>query len=456
MSGSNNQYRVKGLLVLYFTFVLAIVATIFFFPKIYNWLDDQRIDTLDARVSDILSQGEDTATFDQLTLGKGVELFIQMEDGVVYSSLPSNQLSEIRQFVKQQNLAYESASTKEINGKEYLIWLAVYPQNAQKRYEVLVIMIGLLLMAAFAVLLLLFMKMRNHLMKPLQRLKDSILHLKDFEFDAAIQTTKFHESGGVLQDLERFSVDMKENIEQIGSQYTALELSLTKEQLEQSYKNSLFASLIHDLKTPLSIMILTVEQLEEEPQSPKTEQKLVQLAQLQEKLMDEINGLVKIANTKFEVESNEVEIVELVRQSLKRFKSIILHKQLYSEITVPQKLVVDLSPIEAEQLLHNIFSNITNYTRPQGFFSVSIELVGNQLQIETFNEISPEQEIDFDHAFDLFYSSREEGKGYGTGTGMFIIRSIIDNHQGQTKFFPVDNGVKMQLNMVVKVKEVSS
>lgn len=451
MNGSNNRRVATSLLVLYVVLVGIVSISVFMFPSIYNFLDDRRIEKVEDQVHQALTAVDPKEKLDSATREGDVELFILKNNQHFYSSLPIKDFGQLQEVVKRPNLLFEKASEERLGENEYLVWLAIYPQDPQKRYEYLVLVIGTLLIITFAVLLLIFIQLQRRLTGPLIRLKESIVNLKEFKFDEAIKTTDYTDSGGILSDIGTFSKELKKNIDQFGNKYAELEMAYEQEHWEKNYRENLFLSLIHDLKTPLSIMMLSVEQLlTEEQLSLELEEKLQQLSRLQDKLMDEINVLVKSSKRKIDLDTEgQVDVTKAVQQAQKRFKTIIFHKKLYSEIVVPYQLEVNLVPVELEQILHNIFSNITNHIRIEGFFSISISFdeTTEMLQIDAYNDIEPGQEIDFEHAFDLFYQSQASREHYGTGMGMYIIRSIVEKNYGSYRFFPDEGGVRLVVTL---------
>ena len=112
-----------------------------------------------------------------------------------------------------------------------------------------------------------------------------------------------------------------------------------------------------------------------------------------------------------------------------------------------------MSQIEAEQLLHNILSNVINYSPANEEFTLDVDEKGDQLILTVSNEVEDLSQIDFEHVFDLFYHSQTAKNEFSTGLGMYTIAAIVQRNKGTHSFYPHEG--KAYLRIILPIKRAS-
>lgn len=449
MNGLSNR-RFKLVVGLYGFFIAVIVLLFLCFPMIYNHVEKQRQDQKMEQVETILKENKQLSErLADAAKDSTVELLVLKQQRLVYESLPlQGKLSDLKQFVRKENLVFQ----RTYQYKGYTIWLAFYPQKVQKRFNQLVIFICLLITALVLLMILVIYYIYHQLLEPLKKLRTSILALKKFNFDQAILITEFKDEKGLLADLSAFSKELKTNMDEIGTKFTDLELQLQAEQDLNAYKKKLINSLIHDLKTPLSIMIMSVELLLENERLPEAvKNQLSELLKRQNTTLMNINDILKASNQQLEIVTDEpIDLIPIIRQTLDHFQVLMKNKGLFGDINMPQRVTLKMSQIEAEQLLHNILSNVINYSPANEEFTLDVDEKDDQLILTIANEVDDLSQIDFDHVFDLFYHSQTAKNEFSTGLGMYTIAAIVQRNKGTYSFYPHEGKAYLTITLPIK------
>ncbi|MBO0453197.1 MULTISPECIES: sensor histidine kinase [Enterococcus] len=449
MSGQNNR-KFKVVVALYGFLIGIIVLLFLLYPTIYNRFEKQRQDQTMTKVETILKKDKNVSKkLEATTKESAIELIVLKNHRLVYESLPlQGKLSDIKKFVRKENLVFQ----KTYKYRDYAIWIAFHPQKVQSQFNWLVAFICLLVTLLVVLIILAVYFIYGQLLQPLRKLRESILALKKFNFDQAILITDYKDENGLLADLSTFSKELKSNIDEIGTKFTELELKLQEEQDLSLYKEKLVNSLIHDLKTPLSIMIMSVEMLLENKTIPKSaKNQLEELLERENTMLTSINDILKASNQQVELmPETTIDLIPIIRESLNNFQILIKNKGLFCEINMPQSISLQISKIEAEQLLHNVLSNVINYSPEDAEFTLDIDEKEDQLILTVSNEAEDLEQIDFEHVFDLFYHSQTAKNEFSTGLGMYTIAAIVQKNKGDYTFYPKDGKVYLTIQLPLK------
>ena len=207
----------------------------------------------------------------------------------------------------------------------------------------------------------------------------------------------------------------------------------------------------HELRTPLTVIKGYFELLGKDGISPSKKETYNDRIESEIIRMQEIiNDLLLITEIQESHKTNEQssEISQLVDESVFDLRNLQPNREILSEIE--PGLVVKISKYHLEQLLGNIFSNITRHTPVDSRIEVTLSGSGGgvELIIEDSGSGLPEgfyrKGI---QAFQRFDKSRSRHSG-GSGLGMTIMEKIVSKNQGgirlsKSKF----GGLKIQINL---------
>jgi two-component system sensor histidine kinase KdpD len=224
----------------------------------------------------------------------------------------------------------------------------------------------------------------------------------------------------------------------------ALERALLAEQAEgarisaegESLRNTLLASISHDLRTPLAVMAGAGSTLAEHGDSLDAATR-VTLARSIETKAREMSELVSNVLDLTRFESGQIRLRrdwqmldELVESSLRRLE------QPLAGYGVELKLPADLPPVYVDasliiQVFTNLLDNIIKYT-PSGTHILVAAAVDAQSVRVTVADNGPGLPAgDPERLFDKFQRGSEEGTIVGVGLGLAICRAIIRAHGGE-------------------------
>jgi two-component system, OmpR family, sensor histidine kinase KdpD len=224
----------------------------------------------------------------------------------------------------------------------------------------------------------------------------------------------------------------------------ALERARLQEQAEQSrviaetegLRNTLLASISHDLRTPLAVITgassalndpsMSFDRVARRSLSAQIEAKSKEMAEIISNVLD----LMRLESGHFSLRLEGVMIEDLVNSALQRLGTRLL------EHSVTVQVPTDLPSVHVDgslvlQVFTNLLENVVKHTPPgtrvivsaipeSAFLRVSIEDTGPGLPPG-----------DLERLFAKFHRGRDESSAGGAGLGLSICRAILTAHGGQ-------------------------
>ena len=216
-----------------------------------------------------------------------------------------------------------------------------------------------------------------------------------------------------------------------------LQYQMEKEKELYDQKISFFTNIIHEIRTPLSLIKAPLENiihtLPPEDQARENfdimERNVERLHTLANQLLD----FRKIEQNVFVYNFHPADVSEIVRNVSYRFKSICKLKGVKMEVTIPEgeyTCVVDAEAIN--KIIGNLLNNALKYAKDT--IKVILNRQENDFIIEVSNngeEIPPEY---FDKIFMPFFQINDTGtfrRKEGSGVGLALVKHLVEKHEGR-------------------------
>lgn len=223
--------------------------------------------------------------------------------------------------------------------------------------------------------------------------------------------------------------------------------------------NEFYSNLIHELRTPLSLIISPAEQIIRESSDVQAKAHAEIIQRNSSKLLKLINEMLdisKMENNKMSLVIKEGDIVVFISNILEAFSPYVTYKNIsllfYSEFP---ELHILFDSEKLEKVMNNIVTNATKFTKPGGKVTVKLSLSdANHLQIsitDTGIGITKEK---LPHIFDRFFQG--DTKRYvdhdGTGIGLSYCKELVQLMNGRiTAESVVDIGSEFTIELPVTV-----
>jgi two-component system sensor histidine kinase KdpD len=204
----------------------------------------------------------------------------------------------------------------------------------------------------------------------------------------------------------------------------------------ESLRNTLLASISHDLRTPLAVMAGAGSTLAERG-ATLDEATRVSLARSIEVKAREMSDLVSNVLDLMRFESGQV-ILRTEWETLDDLVGTALHgvEQQLARHHIDLRLPADLPPVLVDaklivQVFTNLFDNIAKYTPAGTHVAVSAAADGKVVRVMVDDDGPGLPAGDPARLFDKFQRGDEEGAIVGVGLGLAICEAIIKAHGGE-------------------------
>ena len=193
----------------------------------------------------------------------------------------------------------------------------------------------------------------------------------------------------------------------------------------------LAAGVIHEVNTPLSVIVSAAQMILREGDIPSFVREMVERIDLEaQRLSEYTRGVLSFARTgqKTEAEAD-------VNQVLREVMSFLRYEARKRSITVIEELDYDVLPVAADnnrlkQIFINLLMNAFQAMGNGGVLLVRTSMPDDRsVRIEiadTGEGIPPER---LDRIFEPFYTTKKSGEG--TGLGLYIVRRMVELMQGR-------------------------
>ncbi|WP_252232802.1 ATP-binding protein [Clostridium sp. ZBS15] len=231
------------------------------------------------------------------------------------------------------------------------------------------------------------------------------------------------------------------------------ELEEEKRRLEEaiameSLKTEFFSTVSHEFKTPLNVILSTVQLLSDKLKNNKlSEEVKVNLKyingikQNSYRLLKLVNNLIDITQIdggiyKLSLENcNIVSIIENIVLSASKY----IHEKNRNIIfdTTIEEIILAIDCDKIERIILNLLSNAVKYTNNGGniYVSLSMDTDNNNVIVKIKDDGIGIPEKDVENIFRRFKQSGDvfTRRCEGTGIGLSIVRSLIEMHGGAIK-----------------------
>jgi two-component system sensor histidine kinase KdpD len=209
-----------------------------------------------------------------------------------------------------------------------------------------------------------------------------------------------------------------------------------KDEKEKSVRfyNILLNSLSHELRTPITTIIGSTDNLQSNGAKLSEENKaelINEISVASIRLNHQVENLLNMSRLEsgvFKIKKDWVDINDLVYKTLQRLDQNLSKYRVAVEI--PEQLpLFKLDYGLMEQVLYNLIINVTQHTPEDTAITIQADCVRDRLVLTIADNGSGFPEKEIDKVFDKFYRLKGSKTG-GTGLGLSIVRGFIEAHGG--------------------------
>lgn len=193
------------------------------------------------------------------------------------------------------------------------------------------------------------------------------------------------------------------------------------------------ASVAHDVKTPLSIIMLEANVLEQRlgraltPQMRHGLERILTNAAYIDRMVSDLLDLGCHDAGRLEIRIERVELGQLIEQALERAVSTVDRSRITVELR--QRATVIADPVRIERVLSNLLANAFKHGARRAPVTVRLEVARHVARVSVIDSgpgLAAEQAREL---FERYRRGKARNDGYGLG--LYISRRIVEAHGGR-------------------------
>jgi len=202
-------------------------------------------------------------------------------------------------------------------------------------------------------------------------------------------------------------------------------------------RNSLLATLSHDLRTPLTSLVGLAESLTlAKPPLPQSQQALAEALRDEtlrmSALVTNLLDMARIQNGDVHLNLQWQTLEEVVGSSLRICRANLGERRI--ETHLPRELpLIRFDAMLIERVLCNLLENAAKYTPPDSHITISAEVAGQYVNVSVFDNGPGLPHGREESLFEKFTRGERESATTGVGLGLAICRAIIEAHGGMIR-----------------------
>lgn len=256
-------------------------------------------------------------------------------------------------------------------------------------------------------------------------------------FNRIVKNTSELASGNFEPDLPIIG---KSVLAKLAGNINTLKYGVKASQKEQAkserLKTELITNVSHDLRTPLTSIITYTELLKTPELGADERDSYIEIIDRKSKrlkvLIDDLFEASKMASGNIELIKEKVDLAQLLEQALAEYNEKMSESTLQFRVTNPDKPVYAV--VDGQKMwrvFDNIIGNILKYSLENTRVYISINQVGDKVEISFKNIAKYELGGDVNELFERFKRGDVSRQTEGSGLGLAIAKSIVDLHDGE-------------------------
>lgn len=281
----------------------------------------------------------------------------------------------------------------------------------------------------------------HRISKPIKQIESAARQAIDNDFDVHINEKQ------EFQELSSLSKSINVMLAQIRDQMQTLEEEIEHKTIVEQKRRQFVNNVSHEMKTPLAIISSQVEILSLIDDEKKREEYCQSIIEETEKMSEMINDMIVAYSAQNDEENillEETDIGEFVREICKKYSDLFEKNNLVLHQEYEENCKSKINRRYFSQAVDNYITNSVKHSQENGNVYVRVMENNDYVRIEVENQGPAISEEYKDKIWDMFFKGDEmetlNGQK-GTGLGLYLVKSIVELHQGDCGFNNLNKGI---------------
>ncbi len=224
----------------------------------------------------------------------------------------------------------------------------------------------------------------------------------------------------------------KHYIKEISQLRTTLEALNTRLKMKQKSRKVLIDQMVHQARTPLTILKFHLEALEDGLIDLNDEEMTICHTQMDalNHMISNMSGLIDAENEAAPLKIETFELNQLLKQITRGLKTQFDKKRIGLEIITHEKVRIETDKDKLSQIIYNLLTNAYKYTHANGNVKVSYVATSEQVILTIKDTGIGIDTREQEHIFKAYYRIDNTVDVQGEGIGLFVVKEHIDALNG--------------------------
>ncbi len=216
-------------------------------------------------------------------------------------------------------------------------------------------------------------------------------------------------------------------------------------------RTNFFINIAHETKTPLTLIMNYLDRYENTKNTSDLDIVRNNIGKLITDVVNLLDSEKLLRGQVFYEHNQIVDISDKINIKIDQFSKLAELKYITITKDIESKLFVEVDPVAIDRIINNVMDNAIKYTNENG--SIDVTLRSNDSYIEIIicdNGIGIAEDLQKNIFSPYFQANHEKRNIQGLGMGLFIVKQIIDNIDGNIK---IDSRLGKGTSLSIKLKK---
>lgn len=290
--------------------------------------------------------------------------------------------------------------------------------------------------------------------KPIEKIEKITYKLSNLEFDEYIienNTTKEIES--LACSINRMSKELSGKIEDLNLANEKLHQDVENQMRLEQMRKEFVANVSHEMKTPLAILQFYCENLKSDISGIDKEYYYDTIIEETKRMDEMVKSMLDISSLEHglaQIHLEEMDLGKTLKRTVMKLQPLLVKFEII--MNIEHEFIIWGDYRYLEQAIKNYITNAASHTSEGSCIRISLVKEDTFAKVCVYNEGEQIQEEQKERIWESFYKSdqaRVRMANTNVGLGLYIVKSIIENHNGTYGVSNIENGVEFSFSIPI-------
>lgn len=274
--------------------------------------------------------------------------------------------------------------------------------------------------------------------EPILKLNDQAKSIAKLEFNKSFIQNRSDEIGTLGKNMNYLSEKLENTIQE-------LNLDLKEKEKLENLRKRFIASVSHEFKTPIALIRGYAEGLQYDIHTNKEEYTriIIEETERMDSLVKELLEISDLESGQTELTFETFDLSSLIDEILYKYNRTFQQKDITVTVQKGDIVTVTADYKKIEEVFTNYLNNAINHLTNENILKISLITSEQRVRCEVYNSGNNIPEEALEHLWNSFYKIDESRNraSNSTGLGLYIVKKIMELHQGNYGVINENNGV---------------